>query len=128
VTKKEMAEREALVVALAVRYTGPMKGPDIAKPEARFGDTVQGYTFNPYNREVYPTLSQAWQHAINRDGNGAFPERCTSQYGVAVYSSRLLALQDMRRALEREYGRNLSHVDRLILEEETKGAGNVGPQ
>jgi len=105
-----MAELEtALREALALRWTGPVE-KDVQIPAS--GITTSGFVFNAYNASVSPAWSKTVAHGIGRaqpeNGSGA------SQNGIAMFSTRLLALRGLRHELEREPARRLAAIDAQI--------------
>lgn len=99
----------------ALRWTNPVE-PDLPIPESGY---VNGWRYNSYrDGRVYP----AWS-AHNSHHDGDFYEQwksakvSSSQRGVSLYSTKVLALQALRAELEEEYAKNLARIDKMIEEE-----------
>lgn len=118
-TKKERAELEAtrLEVALlyALRWTAIEDVPrDVPVPVG--GNYTEGWDFNPFMKKAYLCWSSSTAH-----GRGPVPgdhNRQASQGGIALFSSRLLALRAMRHDLERHAARDLAEIDAMISDGE----------
>ncbi len=111
-TKKEQAEFDAMVKTVAItkalRWTAIV---DKDVPVPIDNGIVNAWSFNAYDLSVRPSCSSAVHHSIGNHG------KTTSQNPIRQYSSRLLAAQAMRNALELEYATRLAKVDEIIEEE-----------
>lgn len=107
----EEAAREERI-RQALRWTGPAPARDVPPP--RDGGLSTGYTYNAYTRRVIEACSSAVYHAIGRT------DRTTTQRPIALYSTRLLALQALRATLEREFAEALEQIDQQIAREEAQ--------
>lgn len=116
-TKKQQDEIEAQQheerIRAALRWTAAperdVPPPSVAERGLRL---TTGYTFHAYNRSVSVACSSSTHHAVGRT------DRTTSQQPLALYSSRRLALQALRAALEREFAEALEKIDRQIEKEQ----------
>ena len=115
--KQEKEDFENLKIWLALRYTGEIEGPDVQIPESD-GKTI-GYYITP-SCKILKAMSTSYSHATT-DISNEFPTNTTSQRGIPLYSSKVKALEDSRRMLEREYGKKLLEIDRMIIEEKKTG-------
>ena len=112
-SKKDQAAfdglREALYQAKAFRFTDPVP-PDLPVPKYGEPDTT-GWDFNAYTGHV----AEAWS-GVAAHGNG--PARSSKgtaiQQGRNLYSTKLLALRALRRAVEMECAKKLACIDRQI--------------
>lgn len=112
-TKAEKAKLAALDAELALvralRWTAPVQ-PDLPVPE--FGQTTSGWQINTYSGRVYEAWSESAAH-----GEGKARGSYGSQKGIPLYSTRLLALQAMRAAVELECAQKLAAIDAQIAKE-----------
>ena len=121
-SKKEreaFAELERkLRIAVALRWT-EMVSPDVPRPGQGF---TSGYAFNPYGLAVDRAWSTPVSHGIGYSTPDAQRARGVSgrQNGIALYSSRLLALRAMRHVVEQECAEKLAKIDAMIADELTK--------
>lgn len=119
--KKEQAEmaalRRAVLVAGAFVRT-PSVRPDLPPPD-RSGSGqkyTEGFNYNVHTRAVY----EAWSDS-SYQGRGRAPEdgkyRSASQNPVSLFSTRLLALQALRAAVEIKVANELADIDAEIERE-----------
>ena len=115
-TKKEQLEmdslREQLRIAKALRFTEEVK-PDLPKPEYDRGPQFnKGYLFNAYGEgRVAPACSSIVGH------NFGSQDKTSSRDGVALYSTRLLALRGLRHEVEKDCAKRLAAIDKQIDQE-----------
>lgn len=115
-TKKEIAAfaelQKDLVVARAWRRTEPVMR-DLSVP--RNGE-ISGWIFNLHSKRVEPAWSGFTCHgrgyATRKEARGS-----ASQNGIALFSSKLLALRAMRYEAEEEAVRMLAEIDAQIADE-----------
>lgn len=123
-TKKEKAEmeemRNRLQILSALRWTEGVK-PDLS-PKDILDDQpldtayISGYTYNAHNGIVSPAWSRRHSHRIGQSvpvSNNS----TASQHGLALFSTRLLALKACRHAVELECAKKLEEIDRAIERE-----------
>jgi hypothetical protein len=115
--KKEQSYVEWLEINLrlakALSWTQPV-APDIAKPE-NFREASIGFTFNPHTNTVSPATSESNRHYV---GSHAIPRNGTaSQQGIALYSTKLRALQALRHEVEKMVAARLAAIDKQIEHE-----------
>jgi hypothetical protein len=112
--KKEQAEfdaaKKAVIVARALNWSEPVER-DIPAPQ---NGESKGFTFNTYSTEVLFALSSWGFHATSRDG---FPKKTSTQRGVNLFSTKLLALKALRCAVEKECAEKLAGIDMQIQAE-----------
>jgi len=113
--KKEQAYVEELETRLALRFTG--EGtivPDVPPPTVyEMGDVLtKGFVFNLYGSRVSVACSSSVSHAVGRN------DKTARKQSIALYSTRKLALQAMRREMEMNFARELRAVDRMIAAED----------
>lgn len=114
--QQEMASlREELRVAKALRFTDTVN-KDIPHPAYDAGLTL-GWDFNAYSGAVKPCCSTSSYHGWGRT------DKTDSQRGIAMFSTKLLALKGLRNALERKFAKELADVDEQIEAEKS-----VAPQ
>lgn len=106
------AAKKAVVVARALNWSEPV-ARDLLPNNAVVGE-VCGFTFNAYNGEVLYALSGTVSHATSRDD---FPKRTSTQRGIAMFSTKLLALKAMRHEVEKECAEKLAKIDMQIQAE-----------
>jgi hypothetical protein len=115
--REEERQRTEERIRAALRWTGPPEGPDIPRPTWRTIEDghLSGWTFNLHNRRVDASWSRAGSHYVGEAhphpsyGSG-------SQRSIALYSTRELALRDLRRAVEREAAERLDAIDQELAE------------
>lgn len=117
ITKAERERQEQGVqearIRTALRWTEPAPGPDVPPPDG-FGLST-GYLFNTYTNRVDVACSGPVSHAFGRT------DRTTTQGARRLYSTRLLALQALRNAVERECAERLAAIDQQIEQEQGHG-------
>lgn len=110
--KKEKAAFDQLqfevLKAKAFRFTASVAA-DVFPPLAG-AEVVSGYVYNTYNGRVDIACSSMVGHGIGS------ATRTTSQRGIALYSTELLAYRGMRAALEQEMATRLAKIDMKIEE------------
>lgn len=103
---KQKTDQTACIRA-ALRWTDPAPPPDVQTPDT-FGELSRGYVFNAYARRIDVACSSSASHAIGQT------DRTTRSWPLALYSTRLRALQALRNAMEQEYAQQLCAIDLLI--------------
>jgi len=109
--KKEQAIVEDLKVRCALRFTETVE-LDVGIPKYDEPDT-KGFLMNSYALRVTPACSSSIGHSSTSN------ERTTSQKGVELYSTKLLALKAMRNELEYRLAIELRRID-IMIEKETE--------
>lgn len=111
ITKAEHQEQEAQEprIRAALRWTEPAPGPDVAPPS--WDGLSTGYLFNAHTNRVDVACSSSVSHAFGRT------DQTTTQGARRLYSTRLLALQALRNAVERACAERLTAIDRQIEQE-----------
>jgi hypothetical protein len=117
VRKSKQAEKEARRYEERVRFALAWSGgepprPDVPPPTD--GSLTTGWTFNVHTQRVDVACSGIASHAIGRT------DRTTSQRALALYSTRKLALQALRAAMECKFAEELARID-VLLEAEEEG-------
>ncbi len=116
--KKEQAEfeaaKKAVFVARALNWSEPVPR-DVAVPVR--GHTT-GWVYNANLRSpcVMKALSSSTGHATTWESND-FPVGTSTQRGISMYSTRLLALRAMRHEIECEVAEILAGIDIEIQKE-----------
>ncbi len=105
-TKKELAEVEALKTRLALRFF-PKVEPDILPP-TDWNEIRNGWRFNTHSKSVEKACTGANTH--NDWGWG----KTTSQYAISLYSSQALAYQAMLHELSKQAASDLRSVERIM--------------
>lgn len=111
---KMKSEEESIKVKMALRFTDEVL-PDLKKPEYSSGEMTKGWSFNSYNMSVGKACSTSNSHSVWGD------EKTTSQGGIDIFSTRILALKAMRHEVEMECAYNLRKID-IMIEGEIKQA------
>lgn len=108
--KKERDELDSLKAELAkakaFRFTEPVER-DVFPPTYT-GGLRKGWDFNGYNGEIAKCCTSAISHSWGDD------TKTSSQNARSLFSTRLLALEALRFALEHKYATHLAKVDSLI--------------
>jgi hypothetical protein len=116
-TKKEKEALEAALTAAALRTTSDVV-PDIPPPTC--GGLSKGFAVvgarSDYGR-VEPACSSSVHHGIGQQ------DKLNSRDALHLYSTKMLALKALRRAVERDCADRLRRVDRMI-EAEISSEGN----
>ena len=114
--KKEQAEmaelKKQLSIVRALNWTQPVI-KDVPRPDS---GTTHGYNFNTHNCLVYEVWSQPVRHGT---GRAPTPHGSASQNGIAMYSTKILALRGLRYAVELECAKKLAAIDAQIEAEES---------
>lgn len=112
--KKEQAEfdaaKKAVIVARALNWSEP-----VARDVRATTGYVQGFTFNAHTSEVLYGLSGTIGHATSRDN---FPLKTSTQNGIAMFSTKLLALRALRHEVEKQCAERLAKIDMQIQAEQ----------
>ena len=111
-TKKDKEALEAALTASALRTTSDV-APDVPPPLGVCG-LSKGFAVVAERSEycrVEPACSSSVYHGIGQQ------EKTTSQKAKHLYSTKMLALKALRRAVERDCADRLRRVDRMIEEE-----------
>lgn len=101
-----MREEEARTRA-ALHWTEPAPPPDVMPPTGVFALST-GYTFNVHAQRVDVACSSSISHSVGRT------DRTTTQEPKRLYSTRLLALQALRNAMEWRFAEQLAKIDKQI--------------
>lgn len=112
-TKKELAEVEALKTALALRFTDADERPDIPSPGP--GEKTTGWRGNSYSGRAELMWSEFTSHG---NGSARSSRLVASQGGIPLHSSKERALRAMRREVERRCAKLLREIDVQIHEAE----------
>jgi hypothetical protein len=118
--KKEQAEMAALKRKLAVA-SAFVRTPAVAKdlpPPDPVGRTeyTHGFDFNTYDKSTREYWSGCiFHYTSNPAGKKGYLSG--SQRGIALYSTRLLALKALRHAVENETAESLANIDMKIAAE-----------
>lgn len=116
-TKKEKAEFDAAILKAevlgALRWTQEVP-PDIPPTYEGYGLSVgtDGWLFNTYTEQSFEDWSEASAHGTGRYSNRS--RLSGSRGGVALYSSRELALKGLRHAMEMQYAKSLQKIDKAV--------------
>jgi len=116
-TKKEKELLEAALTAAALHTTSDV-APDVPPPSG--GGLSKGFAVVAERSEycrVEPACSSSVHHGIGQQ------DKTNSQNAKSLYSTKMLALKALRRAVERDCAGRLRRVDRMI-EEEISNAGD----
>lgn len=107
-TKKEKEALEAALTVAALRTTTDVS-PDVPPPTG--GGLSKGFAVvgerSDYMR-VEPACSSSVHHGVGHQ------DKTTSQNARHLYSTKMLALKALRRAIERDCAERLRRVDRMI--------------
>ena len=120
-TKKEQAYLEELLTAIALRHTYEKVEPDLPIPEGGSGKTTKGWLYYGESSDhprLQETESTSYSHKDAGSSSG-------SQGCRALYSTRLLALRALRRAMEKECAKRLRIVD-CMIEKEKENEKDMG--
>jgi len=107
-TKKEKEALEAALTVAALRTTTDV-APDVPPPTN--GGLSKGFAVvgeRSDNGRVEPACSSSVHHGIGQH------DRTTSQNARHLYSTKILALKALRRAIEQDCAVRLRRVDRMI--------------
>lgn len=116
--KKEKAAFEEVLTLSALRATAGAS-PDVMPPSA-FGAATSGFMVVG-ERSDSPAIVRAWSESTAHGrGESRSSSMSGSQGSRALFSTKLLALQALRRAVEIDCCKRLRRIDAMI-EEETKG-------
>jgi len=108
--KKEQAMVEDLKVMCALHFTNKVE-LDVEIPEPFANELSKGFVMNEYSFRVTKACSSSLGHNTSGD------DRTTSQEGIKLYSTELLALKAMRNAIELKCARELRKIDIMIEKE-----------
>jgi hypothetical protein len=115
-SKKEQAalaeaQRE-VVLARALRWSRDTPlAPDVPVPA--MGRT-EGWNYNPLIRSVHHDWSEPYRNGRVGQGHGSYS-------GVALYSTKELALRALRHAVERQAATDLTRIDEMIANAVAEG-------
>jgi len=107
--KKEQAIVEDLKVRTALRFTDTVE-LDVEIPDYNEPNT-KGFLMNSYALRVTPACSSSVGHSSTSN------DRTTSQKGIRLYSTKMLALKAMRNELEYRLAKELRRIDIMIEKE-----------
>lgn len=115
-TKKEKAEFNAAIRRAetlgALRWTAPIE-KDVPIPDM-YGKSSSGWNFNIYDFSVRQMWSESVAHG---DGPNRKSSISGTPRGISLFSTRLLALQALRHAVECESAEKLRKIDTEIAKE-----------
>lgn len=115
--KKEKAALEEALTLSALRTTAGAN-PDVMPPSA-FGGATNGFMVVG-ERSDSPAIVRAWSESTSHGrGESRSSSMSGSQGSRALFSTKLLALQALRRAVEIDCCKRLRRIDVMI--EEAKG-------
>jgi hypothetical protein len=117
-------KREAEAPKHFVR-TAPV-APDVPPPATVSNDYTEGWLYNLYTRTVAQTWSSSSSHGAGTAADAQRPYRGGSQGSRSLYSTKLLALQALRWAVECEAALQLYDIDRQIEEAGASKGSSVG--
>ena len=112
-TKKEKDAYEAALTAAALRTTADVK-TDVTPPAGSDAELSKGWAVVAETSEyarVEVACSSSIYHSIGKQ------DKTDSQRPKHLYSTKLLALKALRRAVEKRAAEQLRRVDRMIEEE-----------
>lgn len=119
-TKAEKAALAAVQHELALHRAmrlDPIEPPDVPPPEAGsvpWDRHTNGWTINAYTG----TIQRAWsKHHTHGWGEAPVRNGSASQQGIALYSTRLLALRALRATMARQAAEKLAKIDAEIASE-----------
>jgi hypothetical protein len=117
-TKKEKEQLDDAVkqvqIVSALHWTRKVT-KDVPIPQG--DEMTTGFDFNIHTRTVNQYYSFSHRHGRGQHGTGSIG----SQNGLALYSTKTLALKAMRFEMEQEFARQLLSVDTEIEKEQSKG-------
>lgn len=119
-TKKEKEALEAALTAAALRTTTDVAA-DVPPPSDSRDGLTKGW-LPIAERSDYPRVEPACSSSVYH-GRGQQNET-TSQGARSLYSTKLLALKALRRAVEKHCADRLRAVDRMIEAESSNDQGN----
>ena len=114
--KKEQALIEELLTVSALRYTADVE-KDVPVPEPCSNKTSRGFIFYGEGSDS-SRIEEIESTSISHCTAGT--KFSGSQGGRSLYSTRLLALRALRRAVEKVSAKRLRDVDIMIEREENK--------
>ncbi len=72
---------------------------------------IKGFTYNEYSIEVRESCSTSVDHSVHSN------KKTSSQNGISMFSTKILALKALRNALEVKAANELYKIDKIIEEE-----------
>jgi len=108
--KKEQAMVEDLKVMCALHFTNIIE-LDVEIPKPFANELSKGFMMNEYSYRVTKACSSSIGHSTSGD------EKTTSQKGIKLYSTKMLALKAMRNAIELKCAKELRNIDIMIEKE-----------
>jgi hypothetical protein len=116
--KKEQALIEELLTVSALRYTADVE-KDVPVPEPCSNKTSRGFIFYGEGSDS-SRIEEIESTSISHCTAGTKFSGSHSHGGRSLYSTRLLALRALRRAVEKVSAKRLRDVDIMIEREENK--------
>ena len=116
--KKEKALMEEYATVAALRWSDPVE-PDVMPPESLAGGVVTGFMPIAQSSDrprVEHACSSAHSHGVSYEPIS----KPNSPRSRALYSTRLMALRQLRHAVAQECARRLWAIDRQIESEEAQ--------
>ena len=112
-TKREQEElarlQREVCLNRALRWSASEPSPDLPVPDSTGFHT--GWQFNLYTGVAFPAWSESSAHGTGHTRQHA------SQRGIELFSTKRLALQALRSAVERRAAEQLAGIDALISQE-----------
>ena len=99
--------QQQLRMAKAFRFTEPVE-PDVLPPEAGKSGLHKGFLWNEPSRRVVLACTTSFSHSFGHD------DKTDQQNACPLYSTRLLALRALRRAMEDQMAIALAKIDEEI--------------
>lgn len=98
-------------IANALRSTGPAPERDVFPPSTWTDELSTGYDYNEAAMRVDIACSSSTSHSWGRN------DKAIAQRTIKMFSTRLLALQALRVAMEIAYAKRLAEIDKQIEDE-----------
>lgn len=114
-TKKEKALVEQLLTQSALRHTSPVE-PDLAPPKSMSKGVIVGF-LPVAERSEHPRVDHACSSAISHGLSHLPISVARSQKPKAIYSTKLMALRQLRYLVEQNSAERLRKIDQKIEKE-----------
>ncbi len=121
--KKEMQMVKDLKISLSLRFTDKViKDIPVPVPILCSGSQlIKGFTYNEHSVQVNESCSTSVGHSVHSN------KKTSSQNGISMFSTKILALKALRNSLEVKAANVLYKIDKLIEEELSDAAEiNIG--
>lgn len=109
-TKKELAEMEALKTRLALRFW-PEVLPDIQPPK-EYSTILNGYSFNAYSKRVKKACTSSRYHSLDEW------DKTDRRDSISLYSTAKLAYMAMLHEVAEDFARELRAIEKRMEAEE----------